>query len=124
MNAELNETKRKLKEACFKLKEGVVSAKTELEKDGVIQRFEFTFELLWKSLKIYLGHQGFIVKTPRESFKSAFKIGLITKEQDFLNMLEDQNMTSHIYSKEESEKIFNRIKDFYLNNIQYVLDKI
>lgn len=124
MNAELNETKRKLKEGFLKLQEGVNAAISELEKDGVIQRFEFTFELLWKSLKIYLEHQGIIVKTPRDSFKAAFKIGVISKEQDFLNMLEDRNKTSHIYSKEESEAIFDRIKSFYLSNIQQIIDKI
>ncbi|MGE0267563.1 MAG: HI0074 family nucleotidyltransferase substrate-binding subunit [Candidatus Omnitrophota bacterium] len=124
MNAELNESKRKLKEGFIKLQEGVDSARNELEKDGVIQRFEFTFELLWKSIKIYLGHQGITVKTPRESFKAAFKIGIIVKEQEFLDMLEDRNKTSHIYSKEESEKIFNRIKNIYLGSIQQIVDKI
>lgn len=124
MNAELNESKRKLREGFLKLQEGVNSARNELEKDGVIQRFEFTFELLWKSLKIYLGHQGITVKTPRDSFKAAFKIGIITKEQEFLNMLDDRNKMSHIYNKEESEEIFMRIKNIYSVSIQQVLDKI
>jgi len=44
--------------ALSSLEEGVKEAKGELEKDGVIQRFEFTFELMWKTLKIFLYDEG------------------------------------------------------------------
>jgi nucleotidyltransferase substrate binding protein (TIGR01987 family) len=97
---------QKLEDAYVKLRNGVVLAKDELDKDGVIQRFEFTFELLWKAFKIFLEYQGIETKTPRDSLKEAFYINLIEDEKVFLNMLED----SHIYSKELSEEIFERIK--------------
>ena len=112
----------KLKNANQKLKEGIKQAKDELDKDGVIQRFEFTFELLWKALKIYLEYQGIIVKTPRDSFVEAFRIDLISDEKIFLDMLEDRNNTSHIYDKETSEKIFNRIKKNYQTEIAKVIE--
>ena len=112
----------KLKNANQKLKEGIEQAKDELDKDGVIQRFEFTFELLWKALKIYLEYQGIIVKTPRDSFVEAFRIDLISDEKIFLDMLEDRNNTSHIYDKETSEKIFNRIKKNYQTEIAKVIE--
>ncbi|MHB8278603.1 MAG: HI0074 family nucleotidyltransferase substrate-binding subunit [Candidatus Humimicrobiaceae bacterium] len=113
---------KKLKVACQRLEEGVKQAKDELDKDGVIQRFEFTFELLWKALKLYLEHQGIIVKTPRESFVEAFRINLVDDEKIFLDMLEDRNNTSHIYEKATSEKIFNRIKKNYLFEIAKIID--
>ena len=112
----------KLKNANQKLKEGIEQAKDELDKDGVIQRFEFTFELLWKALKIYLEYQGIIVKTPRDSFVEAFRIDLISDEKIFLDMLEDRNNTTHIYDKETSEKIFNRIKKNYQTEIAKVIE--
>ena len=112
----------KLKNANQKLKEGIEQAKDELDKDGVIQRFEFTFELLWKALKIYLEYQGIIVKTPRDSFVEAFRIDLISDEKIFLDMLEDRNNTTHIYDKETSEKIFNRIKKNYQTEIAKVVE--
>jgi len=112
----------KLKNANQKLKEGIEHTKDELDKDGVIQRFEFTFELLWKALKIYLEYQGIIVKTPRDSFVEAFRIDLISDEKIFLDMLEDRNNTTHIYDKETSEKIFNRIKKNYQTEIVKVIE--
>ena len=112
----------KLKNANQKLKEGIEQAKDELDKDGVIQRFEFTFELLWKALKIYLEYQGIIIKTPRDSFVEAFRIDLISDEKIFLDMLEDRNNTSHIYDKKTSEKIFNRIKKKYQTEIAKVIE--
>ena len=115
---------QKLEKAFLKLKEGVVSAKDELDKDGVIQRFEFTFELLWKALKIFLEYQGIDVKTPRDSLKEAFRIELIEDEEIFLDMLEDRNKSSHIYDKEVSEEIFRRIKSFYIQAIENVLKKL
>lgn len=113
---------KKLKDAYQRLEEGVKQAKDELDKDGVIQRFEFTFELLWKALKLYLEYQGIIVKTPRESFVEAFRINLVDDEKIFLDMLEDRNNTSHIYDKATSEKIFNRIKKNYLSEIAKIID--
>lgn len=115
---------KKLKDAHKRLEEGIKQTKDELDKDGVIQRFEFTFELLWKALKIYLEHQGIIVKTPRDSFVEAFRINLFDDEKIFLDMLEDRNNTSHIYNKVTSEKIFNRIKKNYSSEIAKIIDQL
>jgi len=114
----------KLKNAFNKLADGAKIANDDLYKDGVIQRFEFTFELLWKTLKIYLENQGIIVRSPRESFKEAFRLGLIEDEKLFLDMLKDRNDTTHIYDKETAESIFNRIKSNYIPAIKIVLEKI
>ncbi|HEY4662244.1 MAG TPA: HI0074 family nucleotidyltransferase substrate-binding subunit [Candidatus Humimicrobiaceae bacterium] len=115
---------KKLENACKKLKEGIDQATDELDRDGVIQRFEFTFELLWKALKINLENKGVIVKTPRDSFMEAFRVNLISDEKIFLDMLEDRNNTAHIYDKVTSEKIFNRIKRKYTPLIIKIIDKL
>ncbi|RLD17460.1 MAG: nucleotidyltransferase [Caldiserica bacterium] len=114
----------KLDNAFKRLKEGVSEVKSELEKDGVIQRFEFTFELLWKCLKLYLEYKGIRVNTPRDSFKEAFRIGIIDDEENYLNMLEDRNKTSHIYDKKTADEIFDRIKDVYLKLIDGLVKKL
>jgi len=112
---------KKLRKAYRKLSEGIKQTKDELDRDGVIQRFEFTFELLWKALKIYLENQGVIIKTPRDSFAEAFRVNIISDEKIFLDMLEDRNNTSHIYDEETSKKIFNRIKENYQLEINEVI---
>lgn len=124
MNDEVKLALQKLQDAFKKLKEGAEDARDELDKDGVIQRFEFTFELLWKCLKIYLLQEGIDSKTPRDSLKSAFKIGIIENEAAYLDMLEDRNKTSHIYDSVEAEKIFERVKNTYLSEIEKVLTKL
>ena len=53
------------KDAYYRLQEGINSADNELSKDGVIQRFEFTFELLWKTLKIVLKDEGILCIYPK-----------------------------------------------------------
>jgi len=114
----------RLKTAFIRLREGAEKAEDELDKDGVIQRFEFTFELLWKALKIYLEYNGIEVRTPRNSLKEAFRINLFDDEEIFLDMLADRNLTSHIYDKETSEEIFDRIKAVYIPAIEKVLKKL
>ena len=101
--------------AVERLKEAVEQAKDELDKDGTIQRFEFTVELLWKTLKTILEYQGVDCKTPRNCIKEAFKAGIIDDDEIILDMLEDRNRSSHIYSSKMSEEIFQRIKNVYLN---------
>ncbi|MFH1096399.1 MAG: nucleotidyltransferase substrate binding protein [Candidatus Desantisbacteria bacterium] len=114
----------KFEHGFMRLKEGVLSAEDELEKDGVIQRYEFTFELLWKALKIFLEYQGIEVKTPRESLKEGFRINLLDEDEIYLDMLEDRNITSHVYDQETAEDIFERIKTDYLQAMEKVLNKL
>ena len=113
-----------LNDAFSKLKEGAHQAKKELEKDGVIQRFEFTFELVWKSAKMILKREGVEAKTPRQSLKEAFRLGWIEEEKPFLDMLEDRNTMSHIYNQLEAEKIFAKIQKNYIPAIEKVVQKL
>lgn len=96
------------------LKEAGETAVSSLEKDGTIQRFEFTFEMFWKTLKIVLEFHGIEVSSPRAAIKEAFINSLIKGDDIYLDMLEDRNRSSHIYDKETSEKIFDNIKKFYI----------
>ncbi|MGA9292196.1 MAG: HI0074 family nucleotidyltransferase substrate-binding subunit, partial [Ignavibacteriaceae bacterium] len=99
-------------------------AKDQLDQDGVIQRFEFTFELLWKTLKLFMADQGVITRSPKEALKEAFRFGLIKDESIFLDMLEDRNQASHIYSEDLSNKIFERIKNKYSKAFKVLLKEL
>ncbi|OGX11180.1 MAG: hypothetical protein A2351_02925 [Omnitrophica bacterium RIFOXYB12_FULL_50_7] len=125
MSDEIQYSLEKLGKALASLKEGAEQAADDLSKDGVIQRFEFTFELLWKTLRIFLEEvKGIQVRNPKDSLKAAFKEGLIDDEKVFLNMLEDRNRSSHIYNKEESQEIFKRVKSDYLPAVLKVLNTL
>jgi nucleotidyltransferase substrate binding protein (TIGR01987 family) len=100
--------------AVERLNEGIGSVKDELHRDGVVQRFEFTFELLWKTIKIVLEYKGITDKKyPRDLLKEAFQRGIIDDEKMYLSMLEDRNMLSHMYGKEISDQIYEKISADY-----------
>lgn len=100
--------------ALQRLGEAVDDAESELEIDGVIQRFEFTFELFWKVLKTHLEREGILCQSPRACLKEAFRLNLVDDEEIALRMLEDRNDTMHLYDEEASRAVYNRIKSLYL----------
>lgn len=73
---------------------------------------------------MFLEGEGIECTTPKECLKSAFRVGLIENEQTALDMLEDRNKTSHIYDKEESQKIFKKIEENYFPFIRGILNKL
>jgi len=124
MNNELKYSFQKFSKALARLNDGVKKTKNELDKDGVIQRFEFTFELVWKTLRIFLFQQGIVTNSPKEVLKESFKFGIITDEDTYLDMLNDRNQTSHIYSEVVSRQIFTRIKKYYLPSLLELAKKL
>ncbi|UJL47227.1 nucleotidyltransferase substrate binding protein [Virgibacillus sp. NKC19-16] len=100
--------------------------------DGVIQRFEFTFELSWKLMKMFLEATGISdIKSPRGAIREAYAFGLIEDGNEWINMMIDRNKTSHLYDEEEArliyEKIKNRYKDLFLhfgNKVEEEIEKI
>jgi nucleotidyltransferase substrate binding protein (TIGR01987 family) len=80
--------------------------------DATIQRFEFTFELVWKFLKDYFSEKGIILNYPKEILQEAFAVGLIDNESLWLQMLSDRNMTSHTYNETLADEIYFRIRNY------------
>lgn len=114
----------KLKKAFETLKEGTIQANSQLEKDGVIQRFEYTFEIFWKTLKILLSYLGIECHSPRSCIKEAFRQGFIEDDEIFLDMLEDRNRSSHIYEEKTAEEIFERIKEVYTETLENTIKNL
>ncbi|MCT4593805.1 MAG: nucleotidyltransferase substrate binding protein [Anaeromicrobium sp.] len=91
-----------------------------LEKEGLIQRFEYTFELAWKTLKDYLESQEVEVKFPREVIKAAFHYGLIEDGEVWMDMLEKINLLAHTYDEERFNFAITKIKEEYYKAIYEV----
>lgn len=108
----------KLKKAFSRLKESTEKAVDDLDRDGVIQRFEFSFELFWKAIKILLAQEGFECAGPRSCIKEGARRGFLTDGEILLDMLEDRNKASHIYDESTAIEIFGRIKNEYIRLIE------
>ncbi len=88
-------------------------------KDGVIQRFEFTFELAWKALKDYLQYEGLTeVKSPRSVIREGFANEILENGEIWIDMLEDRNLTSHLYQQSIAENIYQKIVTVYLSELR------
>lgn len=92
--------------------------KTELERAGMIQFFEMSFELAWKVLKDYLESQEYEVKSPRETIKQAFQIGIIDNGHVWIDALSDRNLTTHTYDEELANKMISEILELYLPELR------
>lgn len=99
---------------------------TDRDRSGVIQAFEFTFELTWKTLQKISLEEGIEAAGPKSSLKNGFKLGFIKKEEEtlYLSMLEDRNLMTHTYREELSKEIFNRIENSYTEPLNNLLKNI
>lgn len=85
-----------------------------IQKAGLIQFFEMSFELAWNTLKDFLEEQGFTdVKSPRAAIKKAFETGLITEGHQWLELLENRNLTSHTYDEAKVAGVEKLIRHTY-----------
>ena len=92
-----------------------ISSPDEVQRAGMIQYFEMTFELGWKVLKDYLETQGFSeVSSPRQAIKKAYEQGLLENGRGWLKGLEDRNLTSHTYDEIAAKKVEALIKEEYI----------
>jgi nucleotidyltransferase substrate binding protein (TIGR01987 family) len=83
--------------AAARLEEVASLRESDIVRDAAIQRFEFTFELVWKTLQLYLEHEGLESPGPRAVIKRAFVMRLISDQDEadiWFQMLDDRNLTS------------------------------
>ncbi len=115
-----------LEKALASFKKGILENPTDIERDGAIQRFEYSFELSWKTLKTVLEYLGIEdCKSPRKALQAGLIQGLIEeKDQDlWLTMLDERNQTTHIYHEEIAISIFKHLPDYY-NLMLNLLNKL
>ncbi len=81
-------------------------------RDASIQRFEYTFEAIWKFIKEYLQEkEGIVAASPKACFREIFQLGVISEEQTvkLLEMTDHRNMTAHTYHEEVAQKIYGAL---------------
>ena len=96
-----------------------------LEKEGLVQRFEYTFELGWKTLKDFFESKNVEVKFTRDVIKESFKTELLDDGEIWLEMLEKRNLMSHTYDEVIFRSVLNDIESRYFDQLKkiYVLFK-
>jgi nucleotidyltransferase substrate binding protein (TIGR01987 family) len=83
---------------------------SELERQGLIQGFEFTHELAWNVLKDFLEEKGITgLIGSRDAIRSAFRNGLIDEGETWMDMIRERNMSSHTYNQDIAARIANNI---------------
>ena len=130
MNIRWNEKINDFGKALLRLNEAIDESKnnqlSSTLKDGVIQRFEFCYEICWKLMKYYLENEGIQeAKSPKSTFREAFKIGIIEDGEEWIDMLNDRNLTSHVYDENVAIDIYEKILSKYFKrmNDMYILLK-
>ncbi len=88
---------------------------TKIERDAAIQRFEYTFEAMWKAAKQYLlDIEGLDIGSPKGVIRGFFQNGVLNEEQTnlALSMVDDRNLTSHTYDEALAKQIFHQLDDY------------
>ncbi|MBI4746677.1 MAG: nucleotidyltransferase substrate binding protein [Deltaproteobacteria bacterium] len=80
--------------------------------DLAVKRFEFTYEMSWKAVKRYLDYTGIGCTGPRACFKEAFTQGVIEQEDIWIDMIEQRNLSNHVYDEDEIKEILGKIVDY------------
>ena len=111
-----------LEEACELRRRRALS---RLEKQGLIQVYEYTYELGWNTLKDYLNYQGIVnIVGSRDTIRESFSRELIADGEGWIDMLIDRNKTSHTYNEETAEEIVQNICEKHLDLLTALKQKM
>jgi nucleotidyltransferase substrate binding protein (TIGR01987 family) len=86
---------------------------SDLELAGLVQTFQLTFELCWKTLKDLLLFEGYEVNSPRETIKKAFELSLIGDTERWFSALENRNVLCHVYDEPMATQAMHEIKETF-----------
>ena len=107
--------------AFSRLKEAVaIKEESEIKRDVVIKRFEFTYELLWKMIKRIAAAEKIEAFSPKSAFSAGLQLGLIDDESLFVEIIDARNKTSHVYSELTAQEIY----DFILEKVVVAFDGV
>lgn len=90
----------------------------KFERQGLIQCFEYTFELAWKTMKDFLEEEGFTVKSPRMAIQTAFQMGIIHEGHIWIDALEKRNLMAHTYNEQIADEAENLIRSKYYSILE------
>ncbi|MEZ4272901.1 MAG: HI0074 family nucleotidyltransferase substrate-binding subunit [Myxococcota bacterium] len=125
MSADLTHNLSNIARALGKLKQFAADdPQREVERAGVIQAFEFSFELYWKTFKKIANDRGYQAGSPKTAVQWAFQEGIIEDDQLWLNMLEDRNRSVHSYNEHTAQAIFENICQGYIQAFETCLERL
>lgn len=105
------------KKALEALHEALQLPFSKIVRDAAIQRFEFSFEAVWKLAQLYLRlNEGLDLNSPKSVLRSCFQVGLIKSEEKAalaLEMADDRNLTVHTYSEKLAQQIFSHLTKYH-----------
>lgn len=115
MNTKKQDSLESLAHALERLRKALqfVPDDSRMAIDATIQRFEFCFELLWKTIKLFLADAGIEANSPKSCLEEAYKQKWIHDEQTWLHMMRSRNLTSHTYDEQTADDIYQDIHLFY-----------
>ena len=96
----------------------------KFETQGLIQCFEYTFELAWKTAKDYLESEGFSVKSPRQTIQVAFQTELIADGHVWIDALEKRNLMAYTYDESTTAEAAGLIRDKYYPMLKALQDTL
>ncbi|MCH8494433.1 MAG: nucleotidyltransferase substrate binding protein [Balneolales bacterium] len=98
---------------------------SRLERQGIIQSFEYTHELAWNVMKDYFQYQGNSeIRGSRDATREAFRYELIEDGKSWMDMIQSRNLTSHTYNEDVATEIAEKTVDVYFNLFQKFYDKM
>ena len=120
MSNNLNESYESLKKAYEKLKEFIETDNgTEKDRGAIINAFQYTFELWWKTLQKYLQYQGLIEEHgPAAIIRTAFHYEFIDNGDGFMDMLKDRNLITNTYKEDIAVEIYENIKNKHIQLLE------
>ena len=109
---------RKLSEAIIMINRNLISKEneilTELIKEGIIQKFEYTHELAWNLMKDFLSSKGISsIIGSRDATREAFSAKIIEDGHTWMDMIKSRNLTSHTYNEDTANEIYSKILNEY-----------
>ena len=121
----LEQSKQNLERALKSLEQALSSPPVE-DRDyaGIIQNFEFVYELMWKTLKLILEARKIEASFPRVVFEEAFKQGLLEGNEIWVDMIEGRNLSTHTYDLKLAKKLYQAIRSRYFEIFQKTFEKI
>jgi len=116
--------KNDFEKSLKKFKEILNTPASEITRDAALKRFEFTFDLAWKTLQAYLEeNKGIVCKSPKECIREAYRLGIIDYDEKWLNIVDWRNQIVHEYSEDFAEELFEKLPDV-LKIFEELLKKI
>lgn len=97
----------------------------EVVRMALVQSFEFTYELAWNTLKDYLENEGFDnVKSSKQTIRTAFQAELITKAENWMEVVQKRNLASHTYNENVLEETVTFIKDDFFPLVKSLYERL